>query len=148
MEFVDDGKTVKVGEHSFAKLSPRDRQQLLAPVKAARRVLLKVNLAEGGIAGAEYVNELDAFDQSVWGDTEFFDFLQSLDGRVEILSLAATKADPAKAVGALDGLTLTLDEDFRLAAKLVGITLVKKEAAEASPTHEEGEEKRPSVAGS
>lgn len=144
MDIVEDGCLLRVDGNAFKKLSPNDRKSLLSRVKASRRITVKENLKEGGITGQEYVNEMDAFDQSVFGDTEFFSFLQSAEGRAEVIALACEKANPdlAKAASILDGLSLDLNEDFLLAVKLSGVKL------RASDEEAEPPEPRPSEAGS
>ncbi len=148
MEIIDEGKIVKVDGQSFQKLSPRDRGSLMAGVKASRRALNKENLKEGGITGAEYVNEIDAFDQSIFGDAEFWAFLQSVEGRAEIIARACEKANPDKAVAAviLDNLVLDQNDDFSLAAILAGVKVITK--ADKPDGNDGDDEPRPSVAGS
>lgn len=152
MEIIDEGRLVKVDGNAFQKLSPNDRKTLLAPVKAARRAALKENLKEGGIAGEEYVNEMDAFDQMVFGDAEFSLYLQSIDGRAEIIARACLKANPdAKTAGdILDNLILDIDDDFVLAAKLAGFRIKSKSEVDGDGEGEppKDAEKRPSDAGS
>lgn len=128
MEVQEYPSHLIVNGEKFAKLSPNDRARLLAPVKAERRRLFKQELKEGGITGQEYVNELDAFDQQVFGDQEWYGLLSSIEGRAAIFAAAAKKSAPDDAACAriLDTLALDIDDDFALAAKLSGVKLISK----------------------
>lgn len=153
MDLQENGKYLIVNGERFAKLSPNDRRDLLAPVKAARRKNLREDLLAGGVKGQEFVNEMDAFDQMAFGEGEFFKYLSSIDGRAEVIAFACRKANEAGRVAEiLTNLTIDVDDDFVLAAKLAGVKLKSKESA---GDHDEGgrgsgevPEPRPLAAGS
>jgi hypothetical protein len=136
MEAQDDvpisdetARDLKVGGVKLAKLSPADRARLLSPVRDAWRARFRQDLIDGGVKGKEFINELDAFDQAVFGEQEFFRFLSSIDGRAKIFDLSLRKANPTDEgySAALDALVIGIASDFKLAAKLCGVRLTEKD---------------------
>jgi len=135
MDIVESGKFLLVDTQRFAKLSPNDRRELMAAVKRERRILVKENLKDAGITGPEYFNEMDAFDQSVFGDWEFFQFLQSIEGRAQVIERAAQKANGAEATkGIMEGMVAELEDDFPFAAKLAGVKIEKPDPTQLQRT--------------
>ena len=146
MEILDQGRKIKVLGVTLGKLSPNDRAAIMASIKADRRAKMLDTLKAAGITGAEFFNEVDAFDQEGWGDARWLGIapvpakdgnagfpgltgiLDTYEGRAAIIERAGTKehGDKWKDVSAaLDG--ITINDTYAVIAALDGLTLVRKD---------------------
>ncbi len=126
-------RTVGGVEFKFAKLTPRDRAGILRQLKSHRKVMLREHLKEAGLSPAQVFTELEMFEDRVYGQKEFIDYVNSADGPAEIAADAFRKKNgadlPAGTIEALEAER----ELFPLVAELCNLAL-----APITPPTQEG----------
>lgn len=133
---------VEAGGTKFGKLTVRDRARILSKLKAEKRAVVVRNLAESGITDSSMrYTELERFDAGIWGTPEFIDYINTPDGQIDVLTVAAGKyAETDKAADeVVDKLAISAGETMRLVASLCGLEVVRPEESSADPNVKPGE---------
>lgn len=116
-------KTVERHGITFGKLTARDRAAILNQQKAKRKAELSANLDAAGIGGEEKFNELEAFDLTPRGLDDFVNYVNTMDGQLDVLLRGIRKGRPEATEAEVDDLPLTTGETMELAAEIAGLTL-------------------------
>lgn len=136
---------VEVCGQKLKKLSLNDRARILGDLKEKRRQHLIEHLKAAGVSGQEFFNEVDAFDQSEYGDWDFNKWLLSVEGRAVIISYAAKKTLGDDAQAFLDDLDIEPGQDTVIAGKLCNVVIKTQSADEGNLGEVAEEHKRPLV---
>jgi len=114
-------KTIHRHGIEWKKVTVRTKRDLLTRARDRRRARIIDDLKLSGADTPAIFGELQAFDREAYTIAAWFDLLDSIDGRADLLELCAAGAEPPP---------ISEAEEAALVADLCGITL--KPAAEST----------------
>ena len=109
----------------FGKLSPRDRAEILRQVKAQRKELLLANLQSAGIDKEQVLVELEHFDDRPWGQAQWLDYLNTIQGQEEAVRTGYARCNAGDAAAVIDAIESADGSLLALAAELCNLRVVR-----------------------
>jgi len=110
-------------EVKFHKLTPYDRAEILRTLKKQRRAEMLEDLKTAGASPDQTYGELRQFDAKPYGHGEFLDYVDTSEGRLDVLKMALRASLNGSTEEKLRQFTPTMQEELELVAELCGIQL-------------------------
>jgi len=113
----------KVGGNDvqFRKLTAYDRRDLLCGLKKQKRASLLDDLKAAGADKSEILGELRAFDDEKFGETQFVEYVNTLDGQTAVFDRSLDEQSDEQRASIRKELILSQSESLQLAAEICNL---------------------------